>query len=68
MTDLREKQNAAVGDRYIFTNNALGIEEECIVTDVHPLSMNLITACGIMLKAVKGYNEQQFIPIRQVAG
>lgn len=55
-----------VGDVYLFVNDTLGIEEECIVTEVHPLTLSLMTACGFVLQAIKGFNEKQFIPIRQV--
>ncbi len=58
--------DSKVGDRYVFVNNTMGIEEECTVIEVHPLSMCFITACGIILKAIYGFNEQQFIPIREI--
>ena len=58
--------DSKIGDRYVFINNTMGIEEECTVIEVHPLSMRFITACGIILTAIYGFNEQQFIPIREI--
>lgn len=57
------KKDVSIGDMFLFENNTMGIEEECIVTAVHPWHLELITKDGIVLNALQGFNEQQFIPI-----
>lgn len=67
MAEAVRMNHANIGDIYLFVNDTMGVEEECVVTEVHPLSMRLMTkTSGLMLDAWKGINEKQFIPIVNV--
>lgn len=60
------KEAPKVGDIYLYSDDELGVEEECIVTEVHPLYAVMETICGCVLKSVLGINDSKFIRVVDV--
>ena len=56
-----------IGDMYIYEDEELNVEQECMVVEVAPMHLILVTSDNIWLKAVKGINSDKFIPIRDIA-